>query len=490
MLVKYTQYKQTCQTLQQNAVQLNKRVTTKWGKLTGLMLLSSMLIFLLLYLVPNHSSAGERTIALQSSIHSTMPIIIEPMVDLATKDDGSATQLTVPQPVLPQLALPQLTQQWSEPITMAAASRILLATPTAVGARQHSPLPTPPLPTPPLPTPMIAQIVALSTTVELQNQVAISVAMAAQSLFASLQQPLQRMTHQFSTQPVTTTSGALPPLVIPTVDLVPVDLVPVDLVPVELSPQQTPAPRPAFTSSVVPPQLQSDGQPRTVQVPVLMYHYLSEPPSDADIYRRDLSVTPALFAAHLDRMIAEGYTIISLYDLAAYLLQGTPLPSKAVVITFDDGYRDNYENAFPLLRERGITATFFVVIEFINQERPEYLTWPMVQEMAAAGMPIEAHGIDHTTLRGRSHLDLEFQALRSYETLQNAVGLRARFVSYPAGEFDEQTIEVFQEAGYWAGFTTVQGATHRSDELFRLPRVRMRGTTSPDELARLLALDW
>lgn len=236
--------------------------------------------------------------------------------------------------------------------------------------------------------------------------------------------------------------------------------------------------------------LQPDGVTRTVTVPILMYHYLSTSPANADIYRRDLSVSPELFGAHLDRLQAEGYTTIRLYDLVAYLQQGTPLPPKPVILTFDDGYRDNYENAFPLLRARQMTATFFVVMEFINQERPEYLTWAMVREMYAGGMSIEVHGVDHTTLRKRSRADLEFQALRSYETLQNLLGVRPRFLSYPAGEYDADTIAVFQAAGYWAAVTTVQGATHHSDQLFELRRVRIRNTTTADELVRLLSLDW
>ncbi len=236
--------------------------------------------------------------------------------------------------------------------------------------------------------------------------------------------------------------------------------------------------------------LQPDGVARTGNVPILMYHYLSTPPANADIYRRDLSVPPELFGAHLDRLQAEGYTTIRLYDLVAYLQQGTPLPPKPVILTFDDGYRDNYENAFPLLRARQMTATFFVVMEFINQERPEYLTWAMVREMYAGGMSIEVHGVDHTTLRKRSRADLEFQALRSYETLQNLLGVRPRFLSYPAGEYDANTIAAFQAAGYWAAVTTVQGATHHSEQLFELRRVRIRNTTTADELARLLSLDW
>ena len=254
-----------------------------------------------------------------------------------------------------------------------------------------------------------------------------------------------------------------------------------------LLPTPTPAPaaQPATLLAPTP-----DGVTRLARVPILMYHYLSTPPAGADIYRQDLSVPPELFAAHLDRMLAEGYTTISLYDLQAHLTQGAPLPEKPVVITFDDGYRDNYENAFPLLRERGMTATFFVVTDFIDEARPAYLTWEMVREMYAGGMSIESHGRNHTTLKGQNADYLVWQALGSLETIEYELGVRPRFVSYPAGEYDPLTIDIFKSAHYWAGATTVQGATHSSDDLFRLTRVRVRNTTTPDELVQLLALDW
>ena len=107
-------------------------------------------------------------------------------------------------------------------------------------------------------------------------------------------------------------------------------------------------------------------------------------------------------AAHLDRLQAEGYTTISLYQLLAHLTQGVPLPEKPVVITFDDGYRDTYENAFPLLRAHGMTATFFVITDFIDEQRPLYLSWDMAREMLAAGMSIESHSRNHFTLKGRT----------------------------------------------------------------------------------------
>lgn len=250
---------------------------------------------------------------------------------------------------------------------------------------------------------------------------------------------------------------------------------------------ETTVPEPAPTAAIAPTP---DGTVRTARVPILMYHYLSTPPADANIYRLDLSVTPERFAAHLDAMQQAGYTTISLYTWLAHLTQGAPLPEKPVVITFDDGYRDNYENAFPLLRERGMTATFFIVTDFIDEQRPEYLTWDMVREMYAGGMSIESHGRNHISLENKDTDYLIWQALGSLETIQYELGVRPRFVSYPAGDYDQATIDIFRSANYWAGFTTVQGATHRSDDLFRAKRVRVHGSTTPEELLRILTLDW
>ncbi len=255
-------------------------------------------------------------------------------------------------------------------------------------------------------------------------------------------------------------------------------------------PPPTPAAPAAQPASSPDPGPTPDGVLRTARVPILMYHYVSEPPEDADAYRLDLSVPPELFAAQLDRILAEGYTTISLEQLLRHLVQGAPLPEKPVIITLDDGYRDNYENAFPLLRERGMTAAFFIVTDFIDEGRPEYLTWDMVREMRDAGMTIGSHGRNHVSLKEQDTDYLIWQALGSLETIQYELGERPWFVAYPGGEYDQATIDIFKSANYWAGLTTIQGATHRSDDLFQLRRVRVRGTTTPDDLARLLALDW
>lgn len=248
-----------------------------------------------------------------------------------------------------------------------------------------------------------------------------------------------------------------------------------------------PTPTPIPTPPLAPTP---DGMQRTLRVPILMYHYVSTPPPGADIYRSDLSVPPATLAAHLDRLVAEGYATISLYDLTANLTQGVPLPDKPVIITFDDGYRDNFTNAFPLFQERGLTATFFVVTDFIDEQRADYLTWDMARAMLAGGMSIESHGRNHVSLEGKDTDYLVWQALGSLETIEHELGVRPRFVSYPAGEYDQNTIDVFRSANYWAGVTTEQGATHSSTNPFELRRVRVRNTTTPDKLIELLQVEW
>lgn len=304
-----------------------------------------------------------------------------------------------------------------------------------------------------------------------------------------LNEPVPAAAHSSALAPATAAPTAMPedaPATIPTHE--------------EAAPAPAPAPvaespLPGLAAEPVPPALAEaqptpDGQTRTARIPILMYHYLSAPPHGADIYRQDLSVPPELFAAQLDALSSGGYTAISLYDLLAHLTQGAPLPEKPVVITFDDGYRDTYENAFPLLRAHGMTATFFVISDFMDEERPNYLTWDMAREMLAGGMSIESHGRNHFSLAGRDADYLVWQALGSAETIEYELDRRPHFVSYPAGEYDDRTIEIFHSAHYWAGLTTTQGATHSSDHLFELSRVRVRNTTTPEKLLDLLALDW
>lgn len=222
-----------------------------------------------------------------------------------------------------------------------------------------------------------------------------------------------------------------------------------------------------------------------------MYHYISNPPADADVYRRDLSVTPERFAEHLSYLREAGYSPVTLDDLLYALTVGRSLPDKPIILTFDDGYTDNYEHAFPILREHGFAGTFFIMTDLVTDRAEGYMTWPQVEEMAAAGQRFGSHGRqDHRSLSGRSVDYLVWAALGSKEAIEAHLGYHPRWVAYPAGEYDDQTIAVFRSAGFWGGLTIQQGAEHSLDQIFELRRVRVRGGHTADDLARLLALDW
>lgn len=257
------------------------------------------------------------------------------------------------------------------------------------------------------------------------------------------------------------------------------------------APAATALPSPSPTATVTPTRGPTpDGVVRTLRVPILMYHYVSRPPANADIYRRDLSVTPERFAEHLRYLHDTGYTPITLDDLLYALSEGRPLPQKPVILTFDDGYADTYENAFPLLRAFGFTGHFFIITDFVDQGRAGYLSWPQIEEMSAAGQRFGSHSRDHPNLSNQPVDYLVWQALGSKEAIEEHLGYHPRWITYPSGKYDRETIAVYHSAGYWGGLTTQQGATHTLDEIFELHRVRVRGTHTADDLATLLALDW
>jgi peptidoglycan/xylan/chitin deacetylase (PgdA/CDA1 family) len=233
-----------------------------------------------------------------------------------------------------------------------------------------------------------------------------------------------------------------------------------------------------------------DGTLRRIAVPILMYHYVSVPPEDADVYRRDLSVTPTNFRAQMAFLAERGYTVIGLDDLNLALRWGAPLPPRPVVLTFDDGYADAYHVVFPILREFGYTGTFFVITRRLDEGHPAYLTWAQAREMAQAGMSIESHTSDHLDLRGRDSAFLIDQIQGSIERIEAHTGRRPRFFCYPSGRWDRGAVEALASLGIWAAVTTEGGIEHTTDAMLLLRRVRISGDTDLGTFAVLLAWEW
>jgi len=238
----------------------------------------------------------------------------------------------------------------------------------------------------------------------------------------------------------------------------------------------------AQSSEVMP----ADGTLRRIQVPILMYHYVSVLPPNADETRIGLTVEPALFEAHLNYFVEAGFNTISLYDLHRALYTGYDLPSNPVVLTFDDGYVDHYTNVFPRLQNHDFTATFFVITGRADNNDPNHLNWSQIVEMSNAGMSMEAHTKDHLGLSGRDYDFLVYQILGSVESLEAHTEQTVNMFSYPAGRYDETTLSVVRSLPIFRAVTTESGATHTTDNQLELPRLRITGNMSVAGLQHLL----
>jgi peptidoglycan/xylan/chitin deacetylase (PgdA/CDA1 family) len=217
-----------------------------------------------------------------------------------------------------------------------------------------------------------------------------------------------------------------------------------------------------------------------------MYHYISEIPPDADVYRLDLTVVPARFEEQLQYLQAQGYQSITLADVYTTLTTGKPLPEKPIVLTFDDGYKNAYTEALPLLQKYGFVGTFFLLATPAHYEAPGYMTWNDIHAMAEAGMSMQAHGRDHYDLTNRAYEFLVYQILGAKEAVEAHSGQPVRFFCYPSGRYDVDTAAVVESAGYWGAVTTAWGTELRLDNRYAWPRIRVRGDWSLEQFGNVM----
>lgn len=245
------------------------------------------------------------------------------------------------------------------------------------------------------------------------------------------------------------------------------------------TPTTTPTPTRALT-----PMLTRDSSQRVYRIPILMYHYVSVPPPDADKYRLDLSVTPADFDAQMEYLASEGYHPVRVSDVAEFLRNGKPLPVNPIVITFDDGYVDMHQNALPILKKYGFTATFFIITQIVDDKKPGYLTWNQIEDLAIEGMEIGSHSMTHPDLKDKPRAFQTSEIAGAKLVIESRIGTPVKSFSFPAGKYDAQTLQVLRSAGYLAAVTTEpQGAKQSVDSPFELQRIRVRGNFSLNDFA-------
>jgi peptidoglycan/xylan/chitin deacetylase (PgdA/CDA1 family) len=194
----------------------------------------------------------------------------------------------------------------------------------------------------------------------------------------------------------------------------------------------------------------------------------------------NLSVTPDDFSRQMDWLEINGYHPVTLEDLRGYLLGSGGLPSRPVVLTFDDGYRDLYSTAFPILLRHQFKAVAYIVPGFLGS--PNNVTADQVLEMEANGIEIGSHTVSHADLTRLPAGDLHREVFDSKAMLEALLGHPVLDFCYPAGRFNDAVVRAVQAAGYLSATTTQPGAAHSAGDRFVWTRVRVSGGEPLDRL--------
>ena len=216
---------------------------------------------------------------------------------------------------------------------------------------------------------------------------------------------------------------------------------------------------------------------------ILMYHRIDDT-LDRDI----LCVSPFAFSMQMAWLKEEGYTVIGLEKALECLGSGT-LPKKTVSITFDDGYEDNYRNAFPVLSEHGFSASIFPVTGFSRGEKrhPRYKDYPcpityltplQIGEMSRNGLSFGSHTDTHPLLTSLSQEDAMKELLKSKKDLEDWTGKPVCSFAYPNGAFSPEYFPTIEAAGYRAALTTLPGFNTNKTPSFELRRTEISGRDS------------
>lgn len=221
--------------------------------------------------------------------------------------------------------------------------------------------------------------------------------------------------------------------------------------------------------------VQEDG--RTVMV--LNYHKVVDE-------HMSLSVPLADFEQHMKWLQEYGYTSITPEELYNFIVNGSELPEKPVLITFDDGYKDNYTNAYPIMKKYGFKGTIFVVTGFLGVY-DNYLTWEQAGELAENGFSIESHTHNHKSMTEASDDDISKELAKSRDTLKEKLGVEADFIAYPTGTYNLHIAELVKEAGYKGAFTIKYDNASRDSNVYAIERVPIFHTenTNKDFLERI-----
>jgi peptidoglycan/xylan/chitin deacetylase (PgdA/CDA1 family) len=236
-----------------------------------------------------------------------------------------------------------------------------------------------------------------------------------------------------------------------------------------------PAPRPREHASRIV-------HPHDRPVPILNYHVVGTPPPDAPF--PELYVRRSDFAAQLRWLRRQGYQAVSLRRVYDYWRRGLALPSRPIVLSFDDGYPEDSTNVRPLLRRFHWPGVLNLAVQNVLDRK---LTIPQLRELVRSGWEIDAHSLTHPDLTTLDAAELRRQVAGSRLWIRRRLGVPVDFFCYPAGVYDGAVVRAVRAAGFRGATTTEPGIASPGDGLFTLDRIRMNGSDGVSGLAAHLS---
>jgi peptidoglycan/xylan/chitin deacetylase (PgdA/CDA1 family) len=235
-------------------------------------------------------------------------------------------------------------------------------------------------------------------------------------------------------------------------------------------PSLTPSPTPTARSVPTPIVTVLPDQIGEVSIPVLNYHSIGVTPGNT------LVLDPKKLIRQMEFLADQGYSPLTLSDFILLLEKKKSAPAKPVLLTFDDGYIDNFEQAMPILKRHGFPATIFVSPGSIGLEGK--VNWKQLKEMHEAGWDVQPHGMTHPHLTELTAAEQKEEITQSRRQIEQQLGTKADIFCYPFGEFNKQTLTILKEEGFRYAFTIRQGRTTSSQDPLHLKRIYVNSEDS------------
>jgi peptidoglycan/xylan/chitin deacetylase (PgdA/CDA1 family) len=214
------------------------------------------------------------------------------------------------------------------------------------------------------------------------------------------------------------------------------------------------------------------------RIPILMYHYVEYVKDRKDLTRQSLDIEPAIFDEQIKSLVDAHFTFLTMADVGDIIDGNKELPSQPVVLTFDDGYRDFYTDAYPILRKYNVKATAYVVPGFFDQ--PNYMLTSQIKILAKDdNIELGAHTMHHVWLKDMTSFLAEREISQSKYKLEDLIHKPVVSFAYPYGAFDNSAIDLAKKAGFVTAVSTIGGIEASKNNRYFLYRIRPGYMTGP-----------